>query len=304
MTEMDGTAQRVAALSRIRGNARLLIACMRPKQWIKNSLILAPLIFSGHLFHVDSLTRAGAGVAIFSLLAGSLYIINDYLDMESDKLHPAKSGRPLASGRLSVAAALSFAVGTIAISLGAAFSLGGAFGMMAVVYAANVLSYSKWVKHVVILDVFSISFGFVLRAAAGAYVIHVRLSPWLVVCTICLSLFLGLTKRRAELGQLKSGASAHRRALHDYNLVMLDNMINVVTPSTLMCYALYTFTAGHGLGLMYTIPIVIFGLLRYLYLAERRECAGAPELALLTDLPLLTSVIVWGLGVVSIIYLL
>ena len=302
MTELEGSATRIATMARLSGNAKLLVTCLRPKQWIKNGLLLAPLVFAGKLLEFNSVMKASIGAVIFSLLAGGLYIINDALDMERDKQHPTKCNRPLASGRLSLPAALIFAAGAISLSIGAAFTLGLSFGIIAALYAANVLSYSLWVKHIVILDVFSISFGFVLRAAAGAYAIGVGVSPWLVICTICLSLFLGLTKRRAEIAGLKSNAISHRRALEHYSLPMLDKMIAVVTPSTLMCYSLYTFTAGSDYRLMYTIPLVIFGLLRYLYLAESKDVAGAPEIALLGDVPLFTTVLLWGVGVVTIVY--
>lgn len=301
MTEFEGTATREATLLRMAGSARLLITCLRPKQWVKNVLLLAPLIFAGKLFDIDSVLRVALGTVFFSLLAGGLYIINDALDIERDKLHPTKCRRPLASGRLSLPAALSFAAGAISLSLGASFVLGIPFGLTALLYAANVLGYSLWLKHVVILDVFSISFGFVLRAAAGANAIGVNVSPWLIICTICLSLFLGLTKRRAEIGKLGKGAVSHRGTLEQYNLSMLDNMIAVVTPSTLMCYSLYTFTAGSDSRLMITIPIVLFGLLRYLYLAEK-DTAEAPENALLGDMPLLASVLAWGVCVVTMVY--
>ena len=302
MTEMEGTATRVATIARLSGNAKLLITCLRPKQWTKNGLLLAPLVFAGKLFEPRSVLQASFGALFFSLLAGGLYIINDALDIERDKQHPTKCNRPLASGKLSLPAALVFAAGTISLSLGAAFTLGLPFGIIAALYAANVLSYSLWIKHLVILDVFSISFGFVLRAAAGAYAIGVGVSPWLVICTICLSLFLGLTKRRVELSSLKDDARSHRSALEHYSLPMLDKMIAVVTPSTLMCYSLYTFTASNDYRLMYTIPLVIFGLLRYLYLAECKDVAGAPETALLGDMPLFTTVLLWGTCVVTILY--
>lgn len=302
MTEIDGTATRVAVMTRISGNAKLLIACLRPKQWVKNFLLLAPLVFSGRMFDLESMLRAVFGAVLFSLLAGGLYIINDALDIERDKLHPTKCKRPLASGKLSVPAALVFAAGAISLSLGASFTVGLGFGLIATLYVANVLAYSLWLKHLVIIDVFSISCGFVLRAAAGAYAISVSVSPWLVVCTICLSLFLALTKRRSELGKLKNDAAGHRRALGQYSMPMLDKMIAVVTPSTLMCYSLYTFNAASDYRLMYTIPIVIFGLMRYLYLAESSDAGGTPETALLGDAPLLTCVGMWGLLVVSLIY--
>ena len=302
MTEMEGTAPRTATIARLSGNARLLITCLRPKQWTKNALLLAPLVFAGQLFNFDSVLRVSLGTVFFSFLAGGLYIINDALDIERDKQHPTKCLRPLASGKLSLPAALLFAAGSVSFGLTASFTLSLRFGIIAALYAANVLLYSLWIKHVVILDVFSISFGFVLRAAAGAYAIGVGVSPWLVICTICLSLFLGLTKRRAEIARLKGEAANHRRALEHYSLPMLDKMIAVVTPSTLMCYSLYTFTSRGDYRLMYTIPLVIFGLLRYLYLAESQDIADAPEAALLGDLPLFTAVLLWGVSVVTIVY--
>jgi len=199
-------------------------------------------------------------------------------------------------------AALIFAAGAISLSLGASFTLGLSFGLTAAMYAANVLAYSLWLKHIVLVDVFSISSGFVLRAAAGAYAIDVGVSPWLVICTICLSLFLALTKRRSEIGKLKEDAASHRRALGLYNTSMLDKMIAVVTPSTLMCYALYTFFSASDHRLMYTIPIVLFGLLRFLYLADSKDAGGAPETALLGDGPLFACVALWGLTIIGLVY--
>jgi 4-hydroxybenzoate polyprenyltransferase len=209
----------------------------------------------------------------------------------------------LAAGKVPLAAAVWLAAGMIIAALLASYGLGTLFAIASSLYAANVLAYSLWLKHVVILDVFSISSGFVLRAVAGALAIGVKVSPWLVICTICLSLFLALTKRRAELLALQGKSGRHRQTLEQYSPALLDKMIGLVTPSTLMCYSLYAITGSTTPLLMYTIPLVLFGLLRYLYLVERKDITGTPESALFTDFPLLLTVLIWGLSTIGIIYL-
>jgi len=243
-----------------------------------------------------------AGAGIFCMLSGGLYIINDILDLERDRLHPEKALRPLAAGKVALPVALTLACGLIVASLGGAYGVGNSFAVISSLYAANVLAYSLWLKHLVILDVFSISMGFVLRAVAGAVAIDVKVSPWLIICTICLSLFLALSKRRAEVLKLKDRSSCHRGTLKHYSPVLLDKMIGVVVPSTLMCYSLYAFTASSTPFLVYTIPVVLFGLLRYLYLIESKTITGSPESALFGDLPLLLTVVVWGLSTLAVIY--
>jgi 4-hydroxybenzoate polyprenyltransferase len=303
MSEVDGTSTQLQALERVPFNTKALLLCLRPKQWIKNGLVLAPLVFSGELLIMDHMLKATAGAAIFCMLSGGLYVVNDLLDLERDKLHPEKSKRPLAAGKVPLAAAVWLAAGMIIAALLASYGLGTLFAIASSLYAANVLAYSLWLKHVVILDVFSISSGFVLRAVAGALAIGVKVSPWLVICTICLSLFLALTKRRAELLALQGKSGRHRQTLEQYSPALLDKMIGLVTPSTLMCYSLYAITGSTTPLLMYTIPLVLFGLLRYLYLVERKDITGTPESALFTDFPLLLTVLIWGLSTIGIIYL-
>lgn len=302
MSDVNGTGTRLETLGRVTYGTRTLFTCLRPKQWIKNGLVLAPLIFSGELLFLESTLRAVAGAGVFCLLSGGLYIINDILDLERDKLHPEKALRPLAAGKVALPVAMVLAFGLIVASLGGAYGVGNSFAIVASLYAANVLAYSLWLKHLVILDVFSISIGFVLRAVAGAQAIDVRVSPWLVICTVCLSLFLALGKRRAEILKLKDNSSSHRGTLKHYSPALLDKMIGVVVPSTLMCYSLYAFTASSTPFLIYTIPVVLFGLLRYLFLIESKSMTGSPESALFGDLPLFLAVLIWGLSTMVIIY--
>jgi 4-hydroxybenzoate polyprenyltransferase len=285
---------------------RALVVSLRPHQWTKNLFVLAPLAFSKHLFDPDAALRAAVAFAVFCALSGAAYLVNDLADVESDRLHPQKRRRPLASGALGVAAARHLATLLLVAGLAAAWALGRGFLLCGLGYLALNLLYSFALKHVVILDVLTIAIGFDIRAIAGAVAIQVVFSDWLLVCTILLALFLALAKRRHELVML-ADAAGHRRALAEYSPYLLDQMIGVVTASCLTSYAFYTlapetvekYRTNH---LALTIPIVIYGIFRYLYLVHRKEQGGSPSDLLLTDRPLLAAVAAWAVAVVLIVY--
>jgi 4-hydroxybenzoate polyprenyltransferase len=286
--------------------ARALVLSLRPHQWIKNLVVLAALAFSKHLFEPDAFARAFLAFAIFCALASCVYLVNDLVDLQRDRLHPLKRSRPLASGALSPHAAQTAASILLPAALVASLALGTAFAACATAYIALGLAYSLLLKHSVILDVLAVALGFVLRAVAGAFAIGVHFSPWLVVCTLLLALFLALAKRRHELVTLDD-AAAHRLSLADYSAPLLDQMIAIVTASCLTAYAFYTLAPEtvekyRTERLALTIPFVIYGIFRYLYLVHRRELGGSPTEALLTDRPLLVAVALWALAMVLIVY--
>jgi len=281
---------------------------MRIPQWTKNFFIFAALIFSQNFFNLSYLLRCVGAFFIFSLLTGSVYIINDIVDRESDKLHPLKSKRPITSGNLDITAAKFTAILLCAISLITSFFLSRGFFYVCIVYFLLMLSYSFILKKVVILDVLTISIAFVLRAVAGAVVIQVKISVWLFICTILLALFLALNKRRYELVTLETNAQHHRKSLLEYSPYLLDQMISVVTAATLVAYCIYTVAPEtvrkfHTEGLVLTIPFVIYGIFRYLYLVHKKESGGSPERTLLEDKPLVVGIILWIVAVGIIIYL-
>ncbi|MFN8094963.1 MAG: decaprenyl-phosphate phosphoribosyltransferase [Vicinamibacteria bacterium] len=285
---------------------RALLVSLRPHQWIKNLVVLAALAFSKHLFDADAFVRAALAFGVFCALAGATYLVNDVLDADQDRQHPLKRHRPIASGALSAGAARAAAAVLIAAALAASAWLGRDFALAALAYLGLTLAYSLVLKHHVILDVLAISLGFVLRAVAGALAIEVRFSDWLLVCTILLALFLALAKRRHELVSLED-AAGHRRILKEYSPYLLDQMIAVVTASCLTAYAFYTLAPDtvekyRTDRLAWTIPFVIYGIFRYLYLVHRREQGGSPSDVLLTDRPLLVAVFLWAAVVVAIVY--
>lgn len=271
----------------------LLLLTMRPKQWIKNLLVFAGIIFAQRIFTDGYLLKSFYAFLAFCLLSGSGYIINDLVDIEKDRAHPEKRNRPLASGRLNTSLAAAFLVVGLAASFGTAFWLSANFGIMAIIYFIITVSYSFKLKNIVIIDVLAIAMGFVIRAVAGAVVIGVNISPWLLVCTFLLALFLALAKRRQELVLLEDGASSYRKILDEYRPEMLDQMISVATSSTVMAYSLYTFTSVHSVYLMATIPFVIYGIFRYQYLVHSKDLGDSPETALLKDPPLLINIVLW-----------
>lgn len=284
-----------------------ILVSLRPHQWTKNLLVLAPLALSKHLFEPRPFLRSLFAFGLFCGLSGVVYLVNDVADFERDRLHPVKRLRPVASGLLSRRKALCVAAVLGLSCLGVSVLLGKRFAACAALYLALNLLYSLRLKEVVILDAISVSLGFVLRAVAGAVAIGVVFSDWLLICTILLALFLTLCKRRHELTSLTEVASEHRKSLSEYSPYLLDQMISVVTASCVTAYAFYTtapetvhkFRTSH---LIWTVPFVLYGIFRYLYLVHRRDQGGSPSDILLTDRPLLAAVALWALAIVAIVY--
>ncbi|MEP7117146.1 MAG: decaprenyl-phosphate phosphoribosyltransferase [Acidobacteriota bacterium] len=284
-----------------------LVRTLRPEQWTKNLIVFAALLFGQRLLDPVAVARSTAAFAIFCVLSGVVYLVNDLFDRDADRQHPIKRFRPIASGALPATVAVWWAVGLGLGALTAALWLSPPFAGVAAAYLLLFVLYSRWLKHVVILDVLSIAIGFVLRTDAGAAVIGVPVSDWLLVCTVLLALFLGLSKRRHELTLLADSAAGHRRILDEYNPYLLDQMIGVVSASTLMAYIIYctspeTVERFGTRNLVLTVPFPIYGLLRYLYLVHRRDGGGNPSELLITDRPLLTCVALWGLITTVFIY--
>jgi 4-hydroxybenzoate polyprenyltransferase len=280
---------------------------LRPEQWTKNLLVFAALLFARRLLDPAAVLQALAAFAIFCGLSGAVYLLNDVSDREADRQHPVKRHRPIAAGHVAAPTAVAWALVLIALGLSVAFWLQTSFGITAAAYLVLQAAYTRVLKHVVILDVMAIAFGFVLRAVAGGLVIGVPISDWLVICTILLALFLGLTKRRHELTLLAAGAAGHRRILEEYDPYLLDQMIAVVAAATLVAYIIYCLspetTARFGTHwLVLTVPFPIYGLFRYLYIVHRKDGGGNPSEMLLTDRPLLSCVGLWGVTVVAVIY--
>jgi len=306
LTVSGASASRLTASDR-RSLALNLLISLRPAQWTKNLLVFAALVFAEKLFEVRSLALSVAAFVIFCALSGVVYLINDIADRHSDRQHPLKRRRPIAAGTLPVGVAAATAAVIGAAALIAAFAVGWQLGLVAAGYVVLQALYSGPLKHIVIIDVLALSIGFVLRAAAGAVAIDVGISHWLFVCTILLAMFIALAKRRHELVLLADGAASHRPILGEYSPYLLDQMIGVVTASTLIAYIFYTISAETAekfgtdlLGL--TIPFPLYGIFRYLYLVHRREGGGSPAELLINDRPLLVCVMLWVVAVVLIIY--
>jgi 4-hydroxybenzoate polyprenyltransferase len=280
-----------------------LLKAMRPKQWIKNLLLFAGFVFtlnerwqpfSPEMWNY--LGRSAAAFLLFSLLSSSIYLINDVIDVDKDRLHPTKKNRPIASGTLSPRTAIAFSVFLMIVALAGGAWLSLPFAGVAAGYLVMQFGYVFGLKQVALLEVFVLAIGFVLRAIAGALVIHAQISPWLYIVTLLGSLFLALSKRRNELMLLDSGAGHHRKILESYTPALLDSLTSVVASSTIMAYSLYTFTSPklpHNNLMMLTIPLVIFGLFRYLYLAHSHNEGGSPEDVFLKDKPLIITIVLW-----------
>jgi 4-hydroxybenzoate polyprenyltransferase len=285
-----------------------LVTSLRPQQWVKNGFVFAALIFSRSITDWHRNARVAAGAILFCLISSAVYLLNDILDAPEDRKHPLKRMRPLASGRLGVGTASLAATILAFLSLGSAWVLDHTFFITVAAYGLINVLYSWALKRVVLLDVFVVSAGFVLRVIGGGVVIHVEISPWLVVCTTLLALFLALSKRRHELVVLGRDAGNHRAILSRYSPYFLDQLIGIVTASTVMSYALYTLSNDvqvkfPGKRLEFTIPFVLFGIFRYLYLVHQSEEGGNPTRLLFTDLVLLSVVLFWAASVIFIIYL-
>ncbi len=286
---------------------RLLLRTMRPRQWPKNVFVLAAVVFDGKLLHWPSLARSVAAFLVFCVVSSAVYIINDLADIEKDRAHPSKRLRPLASGQLSPAVAAVAAAALIALSLAVAWALGVGFLAVTVAYLVVNIAYSFGMKSVLIVDLLAIAACFVLRVAAGVEVVHVaRFSPWLYICTTFLALFIAINKRRQEQVLLAGEASNHRATLAGYSLPLLDQFTTIVISATLMAYSLYTFSAPNlpaNHAMMLSIPFVIYGLFRYLYLVQVKGMGGAPEDVVLRDPPLLADLALYAVSVVIVLYL-
>ncbi|MGH7323194.1 MAG: decaprenyl-phosphate phosphoribosyltransferase [Candidatus Rokuibacteriota bacterium] len=283
-----------------------LVVSLRPRQWVKNLFVFAGLVFGEKLF-TPAVGPALAAFVIFCGLSGGLYLLNDVADREPDRRHPDKRARPIAAGRLGVAPAVAAAAGLLVAGLAASLALSVPLAVVALAYVSLLSAYSAWLKHVVIVDVLAVAAGFVLRAVAGALVIDVKISGWLLICTTLLALFLALGKRRHEVLTLAAEAPHHRPILAEYSAGLLDQMIAVVTASTVTAYALYTMSpetvAKFGTPFLpATLPFVLYGIFRYLFLLYRRQMGGNPSELFLHDPPLLLNSLLWLLAVIVIIY--
>lgn len=280
---------------------------MRPQQWTKNAVVYAALIFDGKLFIPELFAQTTAIAICFCLLSSSVYILNDLVDIEKDRQHPSKQGRPLPSGELNARFALTASVLLAAASLSVGLWVNVAAGLVLVLYLLQNIAYSFWLKNLVIIDVMVLSLGFLLRVIAGVIIVDVeRFSPWLYVCVTLLALFLALGKRRQELVLLASEAENHRTSLGQYNLALLDQLIVMVTTSALIAYTLYSFEAPTALAgggrMLFSVPFVFYFLARYLYLIHVKKLGGAPDELLLEDKPLLINAVLWGMSVIALIY--
>ncbi|MDP2994770.1 MAG: decaprenyl-phosphate phosphoribosyltransferase [Anaerolineales bacterium] len=286
---------------------RALFKTMRPRQWTKNAFLFAALVFDGKLFHLPDFLRTLAGFGLFCLISSAVYIFNDLLDVEADRQHPVKKNRPIAMGQLPVPVALAAGATLSLLAIVFGYLLAWQFALTILVYFAMMLTYSKWLKHVPILDVLILAAGFVLRVHAGTTLITVeRFSPWLYVLMTLLALYLGFGKRRAELALLADEATNHRKVLDGYTIPLLDQFITIVSGTTIVAYSLYTFFRPETPGkhaLMLTIPFVIYAIFRYLYLIQVKQIGGEPEEILLSDRPFQISIFLWGLAVLAVFYL-
>jgi 4-hydroxybenzoate polyprenyltransferase len=284
-----------------------LLKTMRPKQWAKNAFLFVGITFDRQLLHLPALGRTLAGFVLFCLLSSVVYIINDLTDIEADRQHPKKRNRPLASGKLPPRTAVSAALVFLLLALPLSFLLSFYFGLLALGYLLLNIAYSKWLKHMPILDVLVLASFYVLRVGAGVELIHVStFSPWLYIFTIFLALFLGVGKRRAELNLLAQAANTHRPVLEGYTIPLLDQLMTIVSSMTIITYSLYTFSAENLPRyhvMMLTIPFVIYGVFRYLYLVQVEHSGGAPEEVLFSDHPLQITLILCAITVLIIFYI-
>lgn len=289
------------------GMLRALFTSMRPKQWVKNGIIFTALVFDQQLLQLTPFLHTLAGFILLCLSASAVYLMNDLVDLEQDRAHPVKRNRPIASGNLPVPVAQGATVVLFIIAVVGSFLLEVNFGWVLGIYLALNLLYSFFLKHIAIIDVLVLASFFILRVEAGVTLITVqRFSPWMYVCVTLLALFMGLGKRRAEIVLLAEKANSHRRVLDGYTVSFIDQLLSIVSSTTIVAYALYTFSASNlpeNHTMMLTIPFVIYGIFRYLFLIHVKEEGGAPEELLLEDIPLLSTVALWALSVVFVLYL-
>jgi 4-hydroxybenzoate polyprenyltransferase len=285
---------------------RALLKTMRPRQWTKNVFVFAALVFDKQLRYPIPVLRTLAAFALFCLISSAVYIFNDLSDVEADREHPDKKNRPIASGKLPIGVAWAAGVVLVILSLGLGYLLSPIFTAVVVTYFLLNLAYSKWLKHILIVDVLILAAGFVLRVVAGVAVIQVeRFSPWLYVVMTLLSLYLGFGKRRAELALLSDDAASHRKVLHGYTIPLLDQYIMIVSGTTIVAYSFYTFSAPNvpaNHSMMLSIPFVVYAIFRYLYLVQVKHAGGAPEEILLSDRPFQVGLFLWAVVVVIVFY--
>lgn len=281
--------------------AQAFIRLLRPKQWTKNLLIFAALLFSANQINIVKVYYASFGFVLFCTVSSCVYIFNDYIDREQDSHHPEKRHRPLASGALDPAFAIVAGAVLLFLSLAIALALNPMFSFILTVYFCLNVSYSVRLKYIVIVDIMTIAVGFVLRAVAGGVIIDVTLTPWFLICTLLLALFLAIGKRRHEVDLMQQNRSSSRKVLEYYSLEFLDQLSGIVTTSVVMSYALYTFTSGRTLYMMITIPLVLYGIFRYLYLIHVERKGGSPEKVLLEDKPIFNTVVIYVISVTVIL---
>jgi len=288
----------------------VLLRCLRPRQWTKNLLLFAGLVFTAKFTDAAAVLRVVAGFAVFCALAGVAYLLNDLRDVEQDRLHPAKRHRPIACGLISPAEALIYALFLGAAAMTASYYLGLPFALIAAAYFGMNVLYSIWLKHMVIVDIFCIATGFVMRALAGVEILKamdpkVYITPWFLLCAFFLALFLAICKRRNEVVMVQSngGGAVTRRVISEYSPALLDQMVSITTTSTILTYGLWAklgqFQNTH---MLYTLPLVVFGVFRYLYLVYKRNEGGEPETLLLSDVPLILCVCAWLVMIVAILF--
>jgi 4-hydroxybenzoate polyprenyltransferase len=286
-------APEILELPRRRSPARAVAVALRPRQWSKNLLVFAGLVFAAKLGDLARWAEAIACFAAYCAVSSAAYLANDVRDREADRLHPVKRARPIARGELSPRTALALA-GILALAAaGVTAVLGLASLGLLLGFAALQAAYTLGLKHVVLIDVLAIAGLFVIRAAAGAAAVDVRISPWLLLCTALLALFLALAKRRGELVLVGAQRTPGRRVLEGYSLELVDQLVAIVASSTVIAYAIYTLTAEHSRALLATVPFVLFGVFRYLLLMHRDDVGEEPEQVLLSDVPILLSVAGW-----------
>ena len=286
-----------------------ILISMRPRQWVKNAFVLAALIFSKHLFEWPYLLPSLGAVVCFCSVSCAVYLLNDVLDLERDRRHPLKSKRPLAAGRVSVAVAMIVSIVFFAAGVGGSYAISPRLGHVVTLYCVLNVMYSCWLKRFVLIDVLIVAFGFLLRAMGGAVVIDVYISTWFILCSFTLALFLATVKRRQELVRLDDDASTHRESLEHYTVAYLDQVISVLTSATLVCYALYAMGVGEEWAssasqMQWTIPFVLYGILRYLYVVYSWQGGENPTAVIWSDRPLQVTVLLWVLTSVIILYVL
>lgn len=286
---------------------KALLKTMRPKQWAKNVFLLAAVVFDRKLTNMDAMLHTLLGVVAFSLVASVVYIINDIADVEADRQHPTKRKRPIAAGKLPVPVAWGAAAILLAISFPLAYWLSPSFALVTLFYFLLNLTYSKWIKHVVLLDIIVLASFYVIRVAAGVALIDVvRFSPWIYIFTTFLALLMGTGKRRAELSEIADGPNAQRRVLDGYTLNFLDQLITLASGMTIITYSQYTFSAPNlpeNHAMMFTLPFIIYAIFRYQYLLQVKNIGGAPEELVLSDRPIQISILLWGMAVLIVFYI-